>query len=156
MHANIKHLMSAFFRDADERKRRDARLSHCHHTIKQSSAPPNSLQLGSAGTRHSHYNKHSLLMLRLHRHTMHTDAAGWRGEKKEKKRRRTILRLIDRPDSWKIIVRMRQKKRKKTHTTKTTMTTTWTRLTISGSHWRLGRGRALAPVIGRARLRAPQ
>lgn len=63
-------------------------------------------------------------MLRLHRHTMHTDAAGWRGEKKEKKRRRTILRLIDRPDSWKIIVRMRQKKRKKTHTTKTTMTTT--------------------------------
>lgn len=57
LHANIKHLMSAFFRDADEQER-ETRGSRCHQTIKQSSASPNSLQLGSAGTRRSHYNKH--------------------------------------------------------------------------------------------------
>lgn len=81
------------------RKEREMQGSHCHHTIKQSSAPPNSLQLSSAGTRHSHYNKHSLLMLRLHRHNTHRRGGG-RGKKK-------ILRLIDWPDSWKIKVRAR-------------------------------------------------
>lgn len=57
LHANIKHLMSALFRDASEQER-ETRGSRCHQTIKQSSASPNSLQLGSAGTRRSHYNKH--------------------------------------------------------------------------------------------------
>lgn len=65
VHANIKHLMSAFFRDTDERKR-DARLTLSSHN-QTVIASPNSLQLSSAGTRHSHYNKHSLLMLRSHR-----------------------------------------------------------------------------------------
>lgn len=53
------------------RRKEEMQGSHCHHTIKQSSASPNSLQLSSAGTRHSHYNKHSLLMLCLH-HAMLT------------------------------------------------------------------------------------
>lgn len=71
--------------------------SHCHHTIKQSSASPNSLQLSSAGTRHSHYNKHSLLMLRLHHtHThartcTHTIPSVWK---------KKVLCLIGRSDSW--------------------------------------------------------
>lgn len=90
------------------RKEREMQGSHCHHTIKQSSAPPNSLQLSSAGTRHSHYNKHFLLMLRLHRHNTHRRGGG-RGKKK-------ILCLIDWPDSWKIKVRTRRAtKQHRTH-----------------------------------------
>lgn len=73
--------------------------SHCHHTIKQSSASPNSLQLSSAGTRHSHYNKHSppnvvLTPRHAYTDTMHTDI----------KKIIIILCLIGRPDSWKMKV----------------------------------------------------
>lgn len=60
------------------------RASHCHHAIKQSSASPNSLQLSSAGTRHSHYNKTvSLNVALVHRRAKTT----------------AMRRLTGRPDS---------------------------------------------------------
>lgn len=49
--------VSILQRHRRKEKRRDAKASHCHQTIKRSAASLNSLQLSSAGTRHSHYNK---------------------------------------------------------------------------------------------------